>query len=155
MAEAANLGLRGEKGNAGDRFLGSWTLVSFEHVPPSGEVMKPFGDAPTGLILYQFDGHMSAQLSTGNRKKLSCGDPFDASPDEAAEAWGTYFGYWGSFSVDAERGVVVHRVEGSSFSNWVGTEQVRQFRFDGTNRLILETHSPSGHSTVIWQRMSD
>ncbi|MBV9302474.1 MAG: lipocalin-like domain-containing protein [Acidobacteriaceae bacterium] len=155
MPETADLELRRENPKSSERFVGSWTLVSFEHVPPSGEVLKPFGDSPAGLILYHPDGHMSAQVSAGSRKKLACEDPLEASPEEAAEAWRTYFGYWGSFAVDAEKRVVVHRVEGSSFPNWIGTEQVRHFRFDGANRLILETQFPSGHSTVIWQRISD
>jgi Lipocalin-like domain len=118
-------------------------------------MLRPFGDAPTGLILYQPDGRMSAQISVGSRKKLACEDPLEASPEEAAEAWRTYFGYWGSFAVNPEKRVVVHRVEGSSFSNWIGTEQVRYFRFDEANQLILEAQSPSGHSIVTWQRMSD
>jgi hypothetical protein len=49
-------------------------------------------------------------------------------------------------------GVVVHRLEGSSFSNWIGTEQVRHFRFDGTDRLILSTLSSAGRWRLIWQR---
>jgi hypothetical protein len=105
-----------------------------------------------GVILYQPDGHMSVQISTGSRTSFASGDPFRATDGEAANAWRTYFGYWGSFAVDAEKREVVHRVEGSSFVNWVGTEQVRQFRFDGPDRLILETRSSSGHSTVIWRR---
>jgi lipocalin-like protein len=136
-------------------FVGSWGLVSFEEVLPSGEVLKPFGDSPLGLILYQADGHVSAQLSVNSPTRFASEDPLQASAEEATEAWRTYFGYWGSFKVYAEKGVVVHRVEGSSFPNWIGTEQVRHFRFDGANRLILETQSSSGHSTLIWQRKFD
>jgi hypothetical protein len=155
MAETANLALSGENRKFPERFLGSWSLVSFEHVPPSGEVLRPFGDSPTGLIVYQANGRMSVQISVGSRKKLACEDPFQASPEEASEAWRTYFGYWGSFAVDLEKCVVMHHVEGSSFSNWIGTEQVRYFRFDEGNRLILESQSTSGHSIVTWRRMSD
>lgn len=133
-------------------FLGSWGLVSFEHVLPSGEVMRPFGDSPSGLILYQANGYMSAQLSVGSPARFASDDSLRASVEEAAEAWRTYFGYWGSFKVDMEKSIVVHRVEGSSFSNWIGTEQVRHFRFDRADRLILETPWSSGRFTLIWQR---
>ena len=155
MTETANLGVSGESQEFRERFFGSWSLVSFEHVLPSGEVLRPFGDSPTGLIVYQTNGRMSVQIAVGGRKKLACEDPFQASPQEAAEAWRTYFGYWGSFVVNPENRVVVHHVEGSSFCNWIGTEQVRYFRFDEGNRLILESQSTSGHSIVTWQRMSD
>jgi Lipocalin-like domain len=49
-----------------ERLLGSWGLVSFEQVLASGEVLKPFGDSPSGLILYEADGRMSAQVSVGS-----------------------------------------------------------------------------------------
>jgi hypothetical protein len=132
--------------------VGSWALVSFEHILPSGEVNRPFGDSPSGAILYQSDGHMSAQVSVGSRKTIAGDDPLRASAEEAAEAWRAYLGYWGSFQVFLAKQIVVHRVEGSSFPNWIGTEQVRHFRFDGANRLILEAQSSSGHSKLIWQR---
>ena len=133
-------------------FLGSWGLVSLEQVLASGEVLKPFGDSPSGLIVYQADGYMSAQLSVGRPARFANDDSGQASEEEAAEAWRGYFGYWGSFEVDVEDSMVVHRVEGSSFSNFIGTEQVRHFRFDGANRLILEAESPSGRLVAIWQR---
>jgi hypothetical protein len=152
MVKAANSRLPADDREGSEPFLGSWGLVSFEEVLPSGEVLKPFGDSPSGSILYQADGRMSAQVSVGSPIRFANEDPLRASAEEATAAWRTYFGYWGSFKVYAEKGVVVHRVEGSSFPNWMGTEQVRHFRFDGPNRLILETQSPSGHSTLVWQR---
>jgi hypothetical protein len=136
-----------------ESFLGSWGLVSFEQLLPSGDVLKPFGDSPSGVLLYQSDGHMSAHVSIGSPAKLASDNPDRASAAEAAEAWRRYFGYWGSFKVYAEKGIVVHRVEGCSFPNWIGTEQVRHFRFDGADRLILETPSPSGDTTVVWRRL--
>ena len=135
-------------------FLGSWDLISFEHVLPSGAASTPFGNLPVGLLVYQADGRMSAQVSTGTPTRLASDDSLEASVEEAADAWRTYFGYWGSFKVCPEEGVVVHRVEGSSFPNWIGTEQRRHFRFDGANQLILEAESASGRYTLIWQRTS-
>ena len=132
--------------------LGSWSLVSFEEALPSGEVLKPFGDSPLGSLIYQGDGHMSAQISVVSPAKFASDDPQEARDEEACAAWRTYFGYWGSFEVHAEKGVVVHRVQGCSFCNWIGTEQVRHFRFDGANRLILETQSASARYTLVWQR---
>jgi hypothetical protein len=151
MVEAAKIGLSDERERI-EPFLGSWALVSLERVLPSGEVSRPLGDSPVGSILYQPDGHMSAQLSVGNPARFVNDDLDQASAEEATQAWRTYLGYWGSFKILVEKGVVVHRVEGSSFPNWIGTEQVRHFHFDGANRLILETQSSSGRHTLVWQR---
>jgi hypothetical protein len=155
MVDPANIRPPADNLEGAQPFLGSWALVSLEHVLPSGNVSKPLGDAPSGSILYQSDGRMSAQVSVASPAKFTHDDPNEASTEEAAQAWRTYLGYWGSFEVFAEKGVVVHRVEGGSFSNWIGTEQVRHFRFDGANRLILEVQSSSGRSTLIWQRRFD
>ena len=153
MVEADNITLQADDRERSEQFLGSWGLVSFEHVLPSGEGLRLFGDSPSGLLLYQAGGRMSAHVSVGSPAKFASDDTLEATDGEAAEAWRTYFGYWGSFKVYAEERVVVHRVEGSSFSNWIGTEQVRHFRFEGANRLILEAQSSSGHSKLIWQRL--
>ena len=155
MVEAADNKLRADDREHAKPFLGSWALVSFEHLLSSGELLRPFGDSPSGLILYQSDGHMSVQLSVGGPAKFADDDPDRAGADEAAAAWRTYFGYWGTFKVHSDKHIVVHRVEGSSFSNWIGTEQVRHFHFSGADQLILEAQSPSGHSTLTWQRRFD
>jgi hypothetical protein len=136
-------------------FLGAWDLVSYEHVLPSGAVTKPYGEFPSGAILYQADGRMSVHISIGQPARLASNDHLRASAEEAAQAWRTYFGYWGSFRVDAGKRTVVHRVEGSSFSNWIGTEQARQFSFDGNKRLMLETRSDAGHWRLVWLRKNN
>jgi Lipocalin-like domain len=155
MPEPAHAELRVDNQKSSDPFVGSWSLVSFEYVLPSGEVTRPFGDSPLGSILYQPDGRMSAQVSVASPPRFTADDPLQASAEEIAQAWRSYFGYWGSFRVDAEKRVVLHRVEGCSLPNWIGTEQVRHFSFDAANRLILETPSSDGHSKLIWRRVSD
>lgn len=135
-------------------FFGAWELVSYEQRLASGELLRPFGDAPSGLILYHVNGVMSAQISAGDRARAVRNDFFSTSADEAAAAWRTYFGYWGTFSVDIAKRIVVHRVEGGSFANWIGTEQVRHFRFDGEDRLVLEAPTEAGLFAVSWRRRS-
>jgi hypothetical protein len=155
MDEAKNIALPADNREPSELFLGSWSLVSFEHVPPTGTMSRPLGDHPTGAILYQSDGRMSAQVSLPSPARFVHDDPAQASNEEATQAWRNYLGYWGSFEVFPEKQVVVHHVEGSSFPNWIGTDQVRHFRFDGPNRLILEVQSPFGTSTLTWQRTLD
>jgi hypothetical protein len=155
MADVAKIGLTADGREGAEPFLGSWDLVAFAHVLPLGEVSRPFGDSPSGAILYQADGRMAAQVSAGSRARFAHDDPSRASAEEAVQAWQTYLGYWGTFKVIEEKQVVVHRVEGSSFPNWIGTEQVRHFRFHGADRLVLEAHSPAGRYELVWQRRSD
>jgi Lipocalin-like domain len=153
MSESENLEAPTQNPQSFESFWGSWVLVSFKHVLPSGEPLQFFGEHPAGLIIYSSDGHMSAQLSVRNPKRFVDEQILRADPEEANEAWRSYLGYWGTFRVDSQNGVVFHEVEGSSFPNWIGTEQVRHFRFD-KGHLILEAKSLEGNSTLIWERSS-
>jgi len=59
-----------------------------------------------------------------------------ATDEEKAAAWSGYFGYFGTFTVDESAKTVTHHIEGGSFPNLVGTEQVRNYCFQ-ENRLSL------------------
>jgi len=137
-----------------EQFLGSWALVSAQNIQPSGEILLPFGDHPSGLLVYQPDGTMSAQLSVGSPSRLLSDNFTLATDEEAATTWHEYFGYWGTFKIDANQRIVVHHVEGSCFANWIGTDQVRNFRFDERGHLVLETQTPIGLYSLTWCRKS-
>jgi len=133
-------------------FIGAWTLLSYELLLPTGVVEKPLGDHPAGRILYLANGQMSAQVAASGLDPLAGADPREATPEEAGRAWRNYVGYWGTFMVDAEAGVVIHAVEGAWFPNWIGQKQVRRYRFSG-NTLTLEADSPAWHATLVWRRI--
>jgi hypothetical protein len=63
--------------------------------------------------------------------------------------------YSGPFSVDDEAGTVVHEVQVSLISNWLGTTQTRQVRFPEPDTLILSAEgSPRDGmtATITWSR---
>jgi hypothetical protein len=95
---------------------------------------------------------MSAQLMRPASALFANADPLKATRDETDRAWRNYIGYWGTFSVDARAGTVVHRIEGGWFPNWIGQKQIRSFRFQGES-LVLEADSPAWHATLIWRRI--
>jgi len=133
-------------------FVGSWKLLSYELRLASGEVLKPLGDRPVGRILYLENGQMSAQAMVSGADLSTAPDPADATAEEAERAWRNYIGYWGTYTVDAAAGVVIHTVEGAWFPNWVNRAQVRRYRFSG-DELILEADSPAWHARLVWQRI--
>ncbi|MCX4460514.1 lipocalin-like domain-containing protein (plasmid) [Streptomyces sp. NBC_01340] len=48
--------------------IGTWRLVSYEATSvDDGEVVRPYGEHPLGLIMYTADGYMSAQITTPDR----------------------------------------------------------------------------------------
>lgn len=110
------------------------------------------GDRPLGRILYLKNRQMSAQVMGSRLDLLANFEPEEASTEEAARAWRNYIGYWGTYTVDAAAGVVIHTVQGAWFPNWVGLKQVRKYRFTG-DQLTLEADSPAWQATLVWQRI--
>jgi hypothetical protein len=58
--------------------------------------------------------------------------------------------YWGNYTVDMVAGTVTHHVDGSFSARMIGTDQVRSFRFEGEDRIVL---SPGGQSELTWVRV--
>jgi len=122
-----------------DKFIGAWKLVSAEFVAydcTPGE--SPYGPEPQGLLIYDAQGSMSAQLAQKGRKPFAIADRMAGTPEEIKAAFETYQAYYGRYRIDEREHVVTHTVIQSLLPNWIGTEQRRQYQFkDG--RLILRT----------------
>ncbi|OBI97258.1 lipocalin-like domain-containing protein [Mycobacterium asiaticum] len=121
----------------GEAILGGWRLESFvSRDAATGELRHPFGEQPSGLILYTTDGHMSAQLTPG--------------------PGGEFISYGGRFRVDEAAGTVCHDVAIATMPELLQRPQIRNAQVDG-DRLTLSASvtSPEGtttHSTLVWRR---
>jgi hypothetical protein len=117
-----------------ERFLGAWELVDWRSTDAAGNVTFPHGENAGGQVTYTANGRMSAHLMR--------------PPEDPADAPSQYIGYWGPFTVDFTAGTVTHHVIGSTQRNWIGSDQVRNFQFEGNDRLILSV----GSSRLTWVR---
>ena len=135
-----------------EHFIATWELVSFTVTSQSGEVTFPMGRDAVGQMTYEASGRMSAHLSKAGLQKFSSDTTQAATPDETVIAWKAYVGYWGTYTVDPEKRQVTHHVLGSWFPNWVGTSQVRTYRFD-REELNLEGDLAQGHAKLVWRRL--
>ncbi len=122
------------------RFVGTWNLVSYEVRTPSGEVRYSYGNDPLGRIAYDAQGHMSAHLMRRDRANPAPG----TSP-------GGYAGYYGTYTLDEKAGIVIHQVQGAWTPGWIGTKQIRYYKFEG-NRLTLEADLTEGRARAVWER---
>jgi hypothetical protein len=117
--------------------IGTWRLISWENRSlVDGEVSYPLGKDAVGYIMYGQDGYMSVAIMRPDRSKFAAGDLLSGSAEERARAAGTYVSYCGRYEFRAD--TVVHRVELSLFSTWVGVEQERLVEVKG-DRLTLST----------------
>jgi Lipocalin-like domain len=133
-----------------EKLLGAWRLISWEQKAGQG-VTYPLGSDAIGQMYYEGSGRMSAQLAGVNPKQFASEDWNSATPEEKTGAWGNYFGYFGTYTIDETRKVVTRRIDGSWFPNLVGSVQERAYRFDG-KQLVLEASMPWGEVRIIWEK---
>jgi hypothetical protein len=95
---------------------------------------------------------MSAQLMRPNQPSFASKDWREATAGEKATAWGNYFGYFGTYTIDEQAGTVVHHIEGSWFPNLMGTDQIRHFRFEG-ERIVLDADTEWEQVQIVWEKI--
>lgn len=122
-----------------DKFVGAWRLLSTTYTLEDGTPTEsPYGPQPQGILMYDAQGVMAAQLSQSGRKPFAVNDRFAGTPEELKAAFETYQAYTGTYKVDEKEHVVTHTVTQALLPNWVGTEQRRFYKFqDG--KLTLRT----------------
>lgn len=123
------------------QLLGSWTLVDLIEVPvDGGEITRPMGKAK-GLIIYNSDGFMSAQIMNPDRDHFASEHFIGATPHEYIYEGSTYLAYSGPFKVDEDKGILTHSMYVSLFPNWTGKSQSRIVHFNN-GMLHLESGEP-------------
>ena len=132
-------------------FLGVWSLVNWTRQGPDGEITYPFGKAPQGQLIYTSGGRMSAHLMRAERDADRFTDLAGPTALRALTA-STYFAYWGGYSIDKASATVTHHVTGGLSAGFAGSDQVRHFRFEGGDRLIL---SPASQAPSETRRVSE
>lgn len=125
-----------------NQLIGSWTLVDLIEVPvDGGAITHPMGKEPKGLIIYNQDGFMSAQIMNPDRKNFAKEHFTGGTPEEYTQEGSTYLAYSGPFEVDETKKTLSHTMYVSLFPNWTGQTQNRVIHFkDGL--LHLESGKP-------------
>lgn len=122
--------------------VGTWRLVEFwDRETPTSPFLYRYGRTPTGYFTYDATGHVSIQVMRGPdhfRVDSGRGEQWfeKASAEELRRATEDFRAYFGTYTVDAANGVVVHRVEGDSRGLYTGTEQRRTYRL-ADDRLTI------------------
>src|SRR6185436_20586542 len=122
-----------------DKFIGAWRLISAEFRAEDGSVAEsPYGPEPQGLLMYDAQGSMAAQLAQKGRTPFAIADRMAGTAEEIKAAFETDQAYYGRYKIDEREHVVTHTVTQALLPNWIGTEQRRKYQFkDG--KLILRT----------------
>ena len=138
-----------------EKLIGTWMLVELIEVPVNGgEITYPMGENPKGLIIYNPDGFMSAQIMNLERNNFQQEHWTNATTEEYTQEASTYLAYSGSFKTDDEKQIVSHTMYISLFPNWTGQTQNRIVIFkDGF--LHLESEKPfTSNSRLVTHKLT-
>ena len=134
-----------------ERLVGSWRLLSYETLDPTGRRGQPYA-AAVGRLTYDDRGNMTGQVMRPDRARVAIGI---GNAQTVRAAYIGYIAYFGSYEVAPDGASVVHRVEGALNPDWVGGEQVRKLRFDGERLVLSADVSKAGEivtHTLTWER---
>lgn len=120
-----------------EKIIGTWKLVSWIYYNETGEAVHYFGEHADGILMYDENGFMNAQLMKAQRVPFKSDSISGGTHVETHDAFHSYLAYFGRYYED-NPGEVIHIVEGSLFPNWIGNKEVRYGRIQD-DLLILNT----------------
>ena len=126
-----------------ERFVGDYTLISYVTFPEAGPAVD-----------MQYVGRLSYDRA-GNMSGLGMPSGLPEREREAGSRLTEGFAYWGKVTVDEEKKIVIHHVEGSPLMpGWVGGDNVRFYEFEGDLlRLSLKNSDGRTTATLTWRRL--
>jgi lipocalin-like protein len=111
--------------------IGTWRVVEISDLDKDSKWQYRYGENPLGYFVYDVTGHVHIQimkvpkLAPFPEAKLIDGKL--PSAEHALAAYTAYVAYFGTYTVDEEKRVVTHHVEGSLAPDFTDTNQQRPF----------------------------
>jgi hypothetical protein len=140
------------------QLVGTWRLISRVVMLEDGTPAQDpgLGKTPSGYLIYDSSGHVSAQLMRPDRPMaIDCGTPGPA-PRENSQSVNGYDAYFGTYTIDETSHTVTHHLEGALAAADVGKNLVREFQISGDKlTIIVRTSSPKEKQirTLTWERL--
>ena len=139
------------------QLLGTWELVSRTDHNASGEIKAEptLGADPVALLYYDGSGHFAAQFMKRDRSGIA--ETAGPAGPNNSRAVGGYDAYFGTYSVDDERGTATQKLLGSLSAENVGQVLTREMTVVGDALTIaLDTTTAEGETvtrTLVWKRV--
>ena len=120
-----------------NKLVGTWRLVEYSDLDTLTGVWKyKYGQNPKGYFTYTKTFIVNLNITTET--------PYKFSADSAKHLVMNYYdmtqknslGYFGTYSVDWEKSVVTHHVNGGSLPWYIDTDQPRPFTIKGDTVII-------------------
>lgn len=139
-----------------DRIVGTWKLVSTEETLKDGST-RPYADyGPNGkgFLMYSRDGYMCADLVNPDRPKWVT--HVKPTMEERAVAGEGSFAYCGRYQIDTKASRILHLPEVATDPGWVGTTQIRPYKFEGDHLVLSDVESEKPGVVrwkIVWEKV--
>jgi len=155
---AVSLSAGAQAPQARNPLVGTWALVSTIITMPDGTTRPDpqVGSTPKGYMIYGDANRMCAQFTNPARPQwTSTTQPTYEELKSMVDFMGAYCS---RYEVNAAEGYVTHFVEIDRVPNFSSQVRRRNFRLEGTDRLILTAVPPPpgmAALTITWQRVRE
>jgi hypothetical protein len=128
-----------------DSIVGTWRLVRAVARDVDGkDLPEPYGGQGMGRVMFSTDGRMMA---------VTCDGRHSLPPDVARD----YSSYCGTYTFDGAR--LVTRVDAASDPSRIGSDQVRDVRFEGGYMVLRPPPRVYGGSVaqreLYWEKIAE
>jgi hypothetical protein len=137
------------------KLIGTWKLVSaVSEELATGQKTNIYKGTPIGFITYGADGRVMTIIVDSPRKKPSGAV---ATAVEAEALFRSMAAYAGTYTIEGNQ--VIHRPDVSWNETWTGTDQVREYKFDGERLILATSPSPNPRSgkmsvrSLVWEKI--
>ena len=139
---------------ATDQFKGTCSLVSIRYVRPDGVAIEPFGPNAKGMLV--FDGtRFATQVMAANLPKFASNNRMVGTPQEYEAISHGVVAYFGTYTANDANHILTLHIDRSSFPNWEGIDQQRNFEFVGDElryTAASSTANPAESAQLVWKK---
>ena len=129
-------------------FIGTWRLVSID----SGEP-RIFGESPVGILMYDTAGNVAVQIMRNPRPEFAGNTMGFPAPKDVQLAYRSYYAYYGTYTIDAERKIITHHLQGSLRPGDVGKDFIRAYIFSGKSLSLRPVDDAQAKDAQLnWER---
>jgi hypothetical protein len=131
---------------------GSWDLVSAT-IEQGDKQIDVFGPNPKGLLILGADGRFALLEIRSDLHPFAAESRAKGTPDENKAVVTGSLAYYGRYTVDEAGKSLTYHIEGSTYPNWIGSDQVRPFTLVGEEFTYVSPGSLGlGPAKVVWKR---
>ncbi len=155
-AFAARAAENQKAGALAKQIVGAWTLTSLV-LDQDGKKSEPYGPGAKGTVMFTSSGRTAVVITRADLPKFASNNRTTGTPEENKATVAGSIAYFGTYDVDEAGKVLTTHVEGSTFPNWLGTDQKRTLEVSGGEMKFINKAPSMGQGvvTATWKRVKE